>query len=317
MFRPEPTPQVFAFEPWREFVSTSFLNLECRTDRPTAFRGSALFAHFAGSCAIDVRVGASTVRRRRQDAENDERACFKIFWQLAGTSRVSQGQEESVLQPGHWTVYDTARDYSIDSSEGSRFMALLLPQARTLHLTSAIRGLAAQSLSEAGTAHVARSALTGLLHDTSALDEASQAVVETSLLALLQQALHGELKLRTSDNPSSHRPSLHQARKYIEDHLGDPSLTPERVAQTFGICRRSLYSLFEASGQTPRAFIQQQRLELARKLLQDAAWRAVPVLRIAQHCGFTDAANFSRAFHAHHGVTPSACRSGRALLEAE
>lgn len=309
MFRPEPTPQVFGFQPWRDFVSSSFLNLECRAERPASFQGSALLARFAGSHAMDVRVGASEVKRRQRDAENDARACFKAFWQLSGTSRVRQGVRESVLQPGHWTVYDTARDYAIESSDGSRFITLLLPQARSLHLAPAVRSLAAQPLAEGGTAHVARCALAGLLHDTTPLDDPGQAVIENSLLALLQQALATELKARGNGGAVAGRPSLEQVRHYIEEHLGDALLTPERVAQAFGISRRGLYTLFESAGQTPRAFIQQRRLDRAHELLCDATWSAVPVMRIARQCGFPDAANFSRAFHAHHGRTPSACRA--------
>ena len=95
---------------------------------------------------------------------------------------------------------------------------------------------------------------------------------------------------------------------YVMDRLNDPSLSVERIAEAFGMSRRSVYNLFASVGLTPRDFILGAKLARARTLLRDPAWREAPIQRIAEHCGFADAAHFSRAFHAHHGAAPHAWR---------
>jgi len=81
------------------------------------------------------------------------------------------------------------------------------------------------------------------------------------------------------------------------------------VAAAFGISRRSLYNLFSPGGMTPHAFIQQAKLARAGALLRESGWRDASIARIADHCGFADAAHFSRAFHAHYGAAPTAWRA--------
>ncbi len=298
------------FDRWREVVRSAFLALECRADAGTAFDSSVLLRRVGDSTAADIGVTASRVRRARRDAENDACPCFKVFWQLAGHSLVRQGRGEATLAAGSWTVYDTSREYAIESSARSRFLVLLVPQAQAPHWVAPVRELAGSAIADAGASHIARATLSSLLRDETPPDPATQQIVGSSTLALLDRAMWGELERRGIADPGVDRPSLARIQAYVAEHLGDPRLTPESVAEAFGIGRRTLYALFDGSGLTPRACIQQARLQRAGALLRQAGWREAPIGRIAQHCGFADAATFSRAFHAHHGVAPSAWRVG-------
>lgn len=60
-------------------------------------------------------------------------------------------------------------------------------------------------------------------------------------------------------------------------------------------------------GLTPKAFQKQARLAEAARLLRSAD---EPVKAIAFQVGFADPKSFTRAFHAHFGVAPSALRGG-------
>jgi AraC family transcriptional regulator, positive regulator of tynA and feaB len=59
---------------------------------------------------------------------------------------------------------------------------------------------------------------------------------------------------------------------------------------------------------TPHAFIRSAKLDRACALLHQPAGRKNSVAGIARQCGFADPAHFSRAFHARHGVAPTAWR---------
>jgi AraC family transcriptional regulator, positive regulator of tynA and feaB len=290
---------------WREHLRKYFLALEFRADMPIAFESSALVTRFGESVAADLCVSGSQVQRRQRDAENDGRHFFKAFWQLDGSSRIQQGRHQATLNPGEWSIYDTSREYTIESSDRARFLVLLVPQSRCPNWTVPVRELAGSALVEGGAARVALSGLSGLLRDDAPLDSASQAVVQDSTVALIDCALRNELGRRGTEAAAVDGVTLERIQRFILDHLCEAGLTPESVAQAFGIGRRTLYSLFENSDVKPRAFIQHARLERAGALLRTASWRDVAVACVARQCGFADAPNFSRAFHAQYGVSPS------------
>ncbi len=95
---------------------------------------------------------------------------------------------------------------------------------------------------------------------------------------------------------------------YIEDQLGDPELSPARVAQTHHISIRYLHKLFAEQNITVAGFIRNRRLERSRRDLLDPAQRSRPVSAIGARYGFTDPAHFSRVFRAAYGSPPGAYR---------
>ena len=58
---------------------------------------------------------------------------------------------------------------------------------------------------------------------------------------------------------------------------------------------------------TPKAFIQQVRMQQARYLLQN--YSDLTVAQIADRCGYTQLPNFTRAFKNFYGIMPSAART--------
>jgi AraC-like DNA-binding protein len=297
---------------WRRMSEESFGPLECQPSPLRRFAVSALVARFSDCLAAELCVSESRVLRHRRMAENAEAAYFKLVWQLSGRSQVAQGPNQGLLEPGQWAVYDTTRAYSIASSDRSRFLVLMVPQRESLGWSPAVNALAGRALDGGGAPRIVLSGLAAMLRDGTPLDDDSQRTLQDSTVALLERALAGQA--RTQQLPLDEHTSARLARvqAYVLEHLADSTLTPETLAQTFDMSRRSLYNLFLAGQGTPRAWIQQQRLRRACALLADPAWRGTGVAQIGQACGFADAAHFSRAFAAAQGVAPSAWRQQQA-----
>lgn len=257
-------------------------------------------------------MSESRVTRRRVDAEGSDRGYFKLLWQLSGKSRIRQGQHDSELCTGSWTIYDTRREYSYESSDRARFMVLLVPQEESMGWTPAVAALSGQAIPGGGTAHIVLSGLAGMLRDGTPLDDDSQRILQDSTIALLERALHGHSREQGSPITGSNALKLQRIREYVRDHLSDQRLTPDTVAHAFSISRRSLYNLFLVGQETPRAFIQKTRLDRASRLLANGASRELPLAQISRACGFADASHFSRSFHARFGVAPSVWRDAAA-----
>jgi AraC-like DNA-binding protein len=109
--------------------------------------------------------------------------------------------------------------------------------------------------------------------------------------------------VREADSPIRNA-LLGSVRRYIDDHLLDPDLTPDRICRSIGISRAKLYQLFEGSGGVMRQ-IQRKRLRRVYRVLADANRPKTRVAEIAWSHGFADEKHFYRLFKAEFGHTPS------------
>src|SRR3984885_15254270 len=105
---------------------------------------------------------------------------------------------------------------------------------------------------------------------------------------------------------------LHRIYEAIERKLGDPGLTPARVAQLEGISERYLQKLFEGSGDNFTHYLRERRLQRCWADLGNAGEAHRSVSDIAFGCGFSDAAHFSRSFRDRFGLSPRAFRQQQA-----
>ena len=125
------------------------------------------------------------------------------------------------------------------------------------------------------------------------------------VLALALESPNGDA---THTDGSIRSERLRQAKAYIEWHIGDPLLNPERVAAACEISVRALHYLFSGSGQSVSDYIWERRLQRCREALQLPAERHRTVTEIALAAGFNSMSHFSAAFRRRFGVTPSDAR---------
>ncbi|MFM0501453.1 helix-turn-helix domain-containing protein [Paraburkholderia caffeinilytica] len=97
----------------------------------------------------------------------------------------------------------------------------------------------------------------------------------------------------------------YQARRYIDDHLGDADLDIARIAGAVHVSAQHLQRLFRARGTSLMRYVWQARLERAAHLLRVNGSRGCSIQEIAWQCGFTTAAHFSRLFRRRYGESPS------------
>jgi AraC family transcriptional regulator, positive regulator of tynA and feaB len=284
------------------------LALDCSVADPQSFQCHAVLASLGGNSVAELRVDAARLVRRTVDIDAAEAALVHVVWQLAGRSRVRQGPHQATLDAGTWAVCDPAREYAIEFDRGARVLTLLVPRTQCPGWLPALGLLAARALPSRGPAHIAMAALAAMLRDEALLDAQSDATLHDSIVALVERALAIELAARGLEAQAERTIQLARVQAYILEHLADPGLNVGRVAGVFGVSRRSLYNLFEPSGVAPHAFIQSAKLDRACELLHQPASRKISVAGIARQCGFADPAHFSRAFHARHGVAPTAWR---------
>jgi AraC-like DNA-binding protein len=102
--------------------------------------------------------------------------------------------------------------------------------------------------------------------------------------------------------PSTPGQNLQRAKELILDQLCEP-LRLEAIADAAGLSRYHLVRAFKAAyGQTPHAFLLDQRINRGKHLLK----RGDTLVQVAQTLGFADQSHFQRHFKHRHAVTPGA-----------
>ncbi len=123
-----------------------------------------------------------------------------------------------------------------------------------------------------------------------------------------------ELVARESSLAQGRGRIAQRATQYIRDHLQDPSLDINQIAQQVGSSRRTLELAFVTHyGTSPHKQLTQLRLERARQMLESTN-RSIS--EIAEACGYPEIHYFSAWFKKQSGLSPKQYRHSR-LNEAE
>jgi transcriptional regulator GlxA family with amidase domain len=103
---------------------------------------------------------------------------------------------------------------------------------------------------------------------------------------------------------------VHQIQQHIDLHLGEPLRIPD-LASRFGLSERTLSRRFaSATGQGPRAYLQQVRIQHAMRLLETDS---DPIDQVRRRVGYDDPAAFRRVFKEATGLSPSGYRDAYGL----
>lgn len=108
-----------------------------------------------------------------------------------------------------------------------------------------------------------------------------------------------------TDDLSVVRQTLQQGFSYFAEHMHE-GLTVEDIARYCGYSVAHFRRLVERLRSTsPRELVRNMRMERARQLLSQGE---NPVALVAEACGYSEVASFSRAFRAAHGESPDQWR---------
>jgi AraC-like DNA-binding protein len=95
---------------------------------------------------------------------------------------------------------------------------------------------------------------------------------------------------------------------FIETHLGDPELTPTRIADACKLTPRHLHHVFSSEPETAARYILRRRLEECARALTAESCRGRTLTEIAFQFGFNNQTHFGRVFRARYGSAPSEYR---------
>lgn len=139
------------------------------------------------------------------------------------------------------------------------------------------------------------------IYDELGKETPNEARLSGLFLQMLQEAADQNLQ-----QENNYPGILEQALRYIENHLSDPSLSRNTIAEHCGISTRTLGRLFQQYIHSPVAqYIIRSRMEKVTNLL---SLQQMPIKEIANSCGFRSTSFLTRQFRQIFGKSPKEYR---------
>jgi AraC-like DNA-binding protein len=300
---------------WNDTASASFTPLVSDPVDPRNFTGRLVRTQLGDLRLGEVYSDAQLVRHLRAHVARTRMPMFFLQMQLEGESINRQDGREAKLVPGDFTLCDTSRPYEMQFDTANRMFVVGIPEMLLRRHLASPESVVAIPMS-------GNSGLSGLLSQflrdfwTRCRDDIDPIIVPRISRAILDLMASAYTALPQAQSDRSSLATSHRVRilNYIEAHLGDPDLTPMRVAAACKMTARYLHHLFSEESETVARYILRRRLEECSRALRLPTQRGRTVTSIAFDFGFNSPTHFGRVFRARYGVTP---REYRRLHTAE
>jgi AraC-like DNA-binding protein len=229
---------------------------------------------------------------------------------VAGHGMLSQHGRDAPAGPGGFALHDLNHPYSLGTAAPVSALQLTFPRALLPLPPVQLERLTAVPLGpDPGIGRLTSQLLMQLADGMDHYTPAQAMRLSTAALDVLATRLAHELDGDDWLPPETHRHALLvRIHTFIQQHLGDPELSPGVVAAAHHISIRSLHRLFQGQGETVAGWIRRRRLEGARRDLCDPGLGSRPAAAIGARWGFSSASHFTQVFKAAYGMPPHAYR---------
>lgn len=290
---------------WNDLASRMITPLRVEPLGNTPFAASIAWRRLR---ECEIMSPKSTPARVFREGECDE-GVLNLQLQHRGTTINHTGGRTAELQEGDFVLYDPSKPLWLTFTEETQSIVLRLPLATVEERMPFLRqqiGIPISGKAGPGAlfSNFLRQAWAQLEQEQDALWAES---LGEAIWPLLDMAYAEKRPRADTSRRNERRRTLFEA---VEADLTDPDLDVHRLARRMGVSARYIQMLFAEMGTTPRAFIQERRLELAARRLEREGVD-VTVTDVAYDVGFNDLSSFCRAFRRRFETSPRNYRAGQ------
>jgi AraC-like DNA-binding protein len=317
LIRVEDVPPVSRLDYFRHVVADTFVPFDLQIDADHDLRAQVLTGSVGTVQVSKVSAPPLVAFRSAKLIRFSDPELFKLEVPLAGPMVCAQGGREAALYPGDFTLLDLSRPCQlVDRGDEHALVAVAFPHAALPLRHDELSRLTAVPVSGRDGIGTAISSLARhLSRHLDDYDPTEGARLATALLDLVIVVLAERLDRSATLAPGTRSGALlASVQAFIDRRLADPGLSPSTIAAAHHISLRALYKLFETQPTSVSGWIRQRRLERCRRDLADPARATESVSVIAARWGLTDPAQFSRAFRATYGQSPTEYRRSANLV---
>jgi len=291
------------FSYWNDVVTKHYAPCQGHSDDSAKFNATTT-VHSLGSTELSS-VTSESIRydRRAVDLKSIPREDIFVSVMLEGEGYFEQNGRQLYHKSGDVLIYDSGKPYSFNYTTAYKAMLLRLPRPLVQVKISKLDDLGGTVLNDnSAYARLIRSLLT----ESSIIASSPELIQETDFiiptLDMLTTAIHRATEGSVQASGSSSNKLLNEIKAFARAHITDEDLTLEQIAACKNISLRTLSRLFAESGETPRNWLQNQRICSAYDAIVNK--KVSNVTEAALTFGFKDISHFSRSFKNTYGCSP-------------
>ena len=296
---------------WHETIARTYFPLDLTFQRPEAFDGELTSWDLGDVSLSRLTSDALMYRRLPKHFREPGPEEFRVTLPAKSELRFTQGGKEVRANPGAFFIERSHEPYEFSHAEPADLWVMKLSKEM---LGGRIRAPDRFCSLQFDATNGANGLFVDMVHLIPArydsMTEETRLIVGRQLVDLLALAIQSDERVLTSGNSTVRTAHLARIESFVRRHIDDTDLGPETVAAGCGISLRYLHELLRDTNMTLGQWIRDTRLQAAMEDLKNPADRRA-IGEIAYARGYTDQAQFSRAFRARFGLSPSEAR-GRA-----
>ncbi len=286
-------PRADRFARWREELMSRVLRVDVDVPDRGDFRTDLTVLALPRIGLIERRSTPSTVQRDRllvRDGADD--LVFNFAWEGASHWRWPGG--ESRLDAGQAVVSALNDVCGFRSPSGGGGAAIRVGRARAARMLPSIEQTLAQPFTVPPAALAILKAYLAALAREPSLSASTALLVEHQIGELLAHIFDPSGDLARAEASGGVKAArLTAALADVAARLTSPRLDGAGVARRIGVSERYLRRLMEEQGVSLGAHIREERLKLARRLLEDPRRGGRRISEIADEAGFNDLSYFN------------------------
>ncbi|GLP65755.1 AraC family transcriptional regulator [Streptomyces sp. TUS-ST3] len=315
-FRSEDWPAEERFDRWRELVGRT-RSSESVSAHAADFWGDIRLLELGPVTVMRMSFLPTRFRRSPEMVRRSDPELYHLTLLLDGELGLEHAGRNSRFGPHDLHLVESSRPYDLRPTDDCERRAVKgvgvdFPRALLPLPPHQVHELLGQGLpGQEGVGALLAEFLVGLARQAETLQPADARRLGTVLLDLLSAWFAQLMDTEAALSPETRQKvTVERILTFIRQNLHDPELTPPVIAAAHHISLSYLHRIFQqrSQGETVAAWIRNRRLEGARRDLADPSLHGTPIHAIAARWGFLRASDFTRAFRAIHGQSPSEFR---------
>lgn len=287
---------------WEQYNENELFGLKASTLAPEGLLAAEANLQVGRVHLTEIRGNTHVIERTKRNISDKPVDSFMMCLLLTGDAFIYHSQGFDQIRAGDAVLYDSDSPF-LYGFNGSNHQVILEVPRSLFQGRIAEHGVPVPRVlrlaDNAGTAQWATTSA-HLILDAMRNPDQTSAGVEEKLLSLQQYLVDPAAAGSTG--------YVIAAQEFIGAHLGDHSLSVDRIAAAVGLSERHLRRVFADAGITVASYITDERMAKALTMLRDPKHAHRSVADIAHAVGYLSASHFSRTFRAHTGSTPSDVR---------
>lgn len=261
-------------------------------------------AHGFTVARVATAEGQSRLEGAAKACSDTEQARYIMYTSLRGRIELSQHKRHQACDQSVSVMVDAAEPFLHAKLGNNDTLCFVMPRRFVEQRVANPRALCLRPLTRSSSAlgRLSQETLTALQRDAQLMTESDFDAACRLVGDLMLLALNG------SDSPhagtwSVRQGTLAKVKRTIRSRLNDSELTLSDIAGACDISLGYLHTLFREDGRTAWEFLNSERLNRARLLLESPDGDNT-VTEIGLSCGYSNLSQFSTAFRHAFGMSP-------------